>query len=76
MYDKFVSYLPKEHAFVTDVTVNLNFTATFKLAISGLPGGNLFRTAENQAINFHADVFLNNQINDGFSEHTDLLTYS
>ena len=58
---------------MTDVTVNLNFTATFKLAISGLPGGNLFRTAENQAINFHADVFLNNQINDGFSEHTDLV---
>ena len=56
---------------MTDVTVNLNFTATFKLAISGLTGGNLFRTADD--INFHADVFVNNQINDGFSEHTDLV---
>ena len=48
VYDHFVPYLPKEHAFVTDVTVNLNFTATFKLAISGLPGGNLFRTADDR----------------------------
>ena len=73
MYDHFVKFLPKEHAFVTDVTVNLNFTATFQLAISGLPGGNLFSRADDRAINFHADVFLNNEINDGFSEHTDLV---
>jgi hypothetical protein len=73
VYDHFVNFLPKEHSFVTDVTVNLNFTATFKLAISGLPGGNLFSRADDRAINFHADVFLNNRSNDGFSEHTDLV---